>query len=91
MAEMTIKDRKVPMMKCGHAANAECDGKPCCVICIGLNPGAEIVDDMPDLSTRKAKCGYCGREAQSSTSLAFFSHRPGQPCDSYYCGCFGWD
>ena len=23
--------------------------------------------------------------------LAFFEHRPDQPHDRYYCGCWGWD
>ena len=51
-----------PMMKCGHAANAvTADGKPSCVICAGIHPGHNIVDDAPpDLSTRTARCFYYG-------------------------------
>jgi hypothetical protein len=27
----------------------------------------------------------------SSFRLAFFAHKPDQPMDEYYCGCWGWD
>ena len=27
----------------------------------------------------------------SKVELPFFEHRPGQPYDYFYCGCFGWD
>jgi hypothetical protein len=52
-----------PMMKCGHAANSVDGrtGKPACVICAGIHPGAYIVDDAPpDLSKRTARCAYYG-------------------------------
>lgn len=44
------------MMKCGHAANARDDkDEPVCVICIGIHPRPEIVDDAaPDLAGREA-------------------------------------
>ena len=29
--------------------------------------------------------------APSSPDLPFFEHKPTQPHDEYYCGCFGWD
>lgn len=84
-----------PMMKCGHAANAVDSKtmKPICVICIGLTPDAEIVAETPNLDGRMAKCaeGKCGSMRPSSTSLAFFQHRPEREYDSYYCGCRGWD
>ena len=81
-----------PMMKCGHAANStDGEGKPVCVICFGLKPGAAEVADEPDLEGREAKCTYCSNKCPSSTNLAFFEHRPDRPSDSYYCGCFGWD
>jgi hypothetical protein len=51
-----------PMMKCGHSANAEHDGKPCCVICAGITEGWDIVDtNPPDLSSRKARCINYGK------------------------------
>lgn len=79
------------MMKCGHASNATKNGKPCCVICIGLTPDAEIVADTPDLTGRIARCSYCKKEAPSSLGLAFFLHLPDREYDDYYCGCCGWD
>jgi hypothetical protein len=81
-----------PMMKCGHAANATTEGKPCCVICAGIVPGAyEIAEAQPDLSGRKAKCCYCSSLADSSSDLAFFAHTPDKATDNYYCGCLGWN
>ena len=77
-------------MQCGHTANAHQDGKPVCVICIGIDAGATIVAEKPDLTGRKAKC-ICGAEVDSSYDLAFFEHRPDQEHDGYYCGCMGWD
>ena len=50
-----------PMMKCGHAANAVKTGTdiPVCVVCYGIVPGADVVDDSPpDLSGRFAECAY---------------------------------
>lgn len=80
------------MMKCGHAGNATHNGKLVCVICFGLTPDAEIVaGTAPDLTGRKAKCGYCGKLTDSKTSLPFFEHRPNCKYDGYYCGCWGWD
>lgn len=86
------------MMKCGHAANAYTeDMKPCCAICIGLNPNAVIVDEEPiDLTGRIAICsqhkmGAGGGRAPSDTNLPFFEHRPNSEHDSYYCGCYGWN
>lgn len=89
-----------PMMMCGHAAQGtrQEDGKPVCVICIGIDPNAEIVDDSPpNLDGRKAICHYRfgnkgeHSEVDSSYGLAFFEHRPNEKHDMYYCGCFGWD
>jgi len=81
-----------PMMKCGHAANAEDEnGNPVCVICAGITPDAYVVAEMPDLSGRRAKCVYCERKVQSSTDLPFFEYRPNEEFDIYYCGCYGWD
>jgi len=81
-----------PLMKCGHSANGEDEnGNPVCVICAGITPDAKIVADTPNLEGRTARCTYCGREAPSSTNLAFFEYRPDQPYDEYYCGCYGWD
>jgi len=51
------------IMKCGHAANAyenNDPNKPCCVICAGIDSGYNVVMTTPDLSKRKARCGYYG-------------------------------
>ena len=80
------------MMKCRHAANATHNGKPVCAICFGLTPDAEILaDTAPDLTGRKARCGFCGKLTDSKISLPFFEYRPDMDTDSYYCGCWGWD
>ncbi|KKN22342.1 hypothetical protein LCGC14_0916080 [marine sediment metagenome] len=65
---------KMPMMKCGHTAMA-INGKkePCCVICHG-DPRSEIIDDLPELTGRLAKCG-CGNTRESSIELAFFEYK----------------
>lgn len=75
------------MMKCGHTANAVCDGKPCCVICNCF----ETKDDRPSLEGRMAKCGECGHITQSRYDLPFFLYRADKDTDEYYCGCHGWD
>lgn len=82
-----------PIMKCGHAANAvDKNGNPCCAICVGFTPNAFIVDDRtPDLTGRKAKCFYCGKERESSIELPFFEYKPDKEYDKFYCGCGGWD
>lgn len=86
MSERTVT------MQCGHAANAVTeDGKPCCAICAGIDPGAERIADEPDLAGRMARCYWCEAERPSSQSLAFFKYRPDQETDSFYCGCKGWD
>lgn len=46
-------------MKCGHSANATREGEPVCAVCLGIVPGADVVDtDAPDLSGRMARCSY---------------------------------
>jgi len=85
-----------PLMECGHTANAkDGDGNPVCVICIGINQGATVVERVrPSLVGRKARCGYyhtCGSERDSSFDLAFFEHKDDQEHDEFYCGCYGWD
>lgn len=88
----------MPMMKCGHAANAERvtkEGKkePVCVICFGIDPGASIIDENPpDFEGRTAICSDCkGNEVPSNIDLAFFESTPEKEHDRYYCGCRGWD
>ena len=78
------------MMACGHAENGTCDGKPCCVICMGT-PESMTEAVPPNLERRTAICPYCKSKVQSDMSLAFFEYRPGKDYDSYYCGCRGWD
>lgn len=75
------------LMKCGHTANAESNGKPCCVICDCF----EIDENKPDLTGRKARCSYCGKQVDSNFNLPFFEYKPNELFDSYYDGCFGWD
>ena len=90
---------QTPMMKCGHAANSvnRKTGDPVCVICIGIDPGADVIASTPDLTGRTAKCGYnnpgtsCNATAPSDPHLAFFGYRPEKEFDEYYCGCRGWD
>lgn len=98
-------ERKPPMMKCGHAANAvNGKGEHACAICVGITPDAYIVDENPpSLEGRIAKCS-CGATQPSDPDLAFFEHGryakgdPGGPAikrvydyDTFYCGCRGWD
>lgn len=69
---------KNPMMKCGHAANAvNKEGLPCCAICAGLTPNADIVDENfgDRLEGRMAICPHCKKTVPSSLSLAFFEYR----------------
>lgn len=81
-----------PMMKCGHAANAtNGEGKPVCVICIGIKPGAIEVDTTPSLAGRQAQCVYDKTICPSDSELPFFESTPDKPFDSFYCGCRGWD
>lgn len=85
------------MMKCGHAANGETlpERLPVCVICVGLNAGANQVAEFPDLENRRARCTYygskCQSEIESSLDLAFFELRPEKEFDEFYCGCWGWN
>jgi hypothetical protein len=82
----------MPMMKCGHAANGTThSGKPCCVICAGIHPGADVVVDEPDLTGRVAKCSDCGCEVKSDMGLPFFEYRPTRKFDVFYCGCRGFE
>lgn len=85
-------------MKCGHIAQGTNynTGKPVCVLCVGIIPGAdivheEIVDNKLGLEERKTKCSYCKNERDSSWDVPFFEHRPNMEKDEYYCGCRGWD
>jgi len=79
-----------PMMKCGHAANSTCNGKPSCAICVPRKEAFEIAE-TPNLAGRKSCCAYCRKLAESSTDLPFFEHRPTRDTDSHYCGCRGWN
>ena len=79
------------MLGCGHAANATHNGEPCCAICFGIRDGATTVVDAPDLTGRKAVCSYGDTIKPSSLDLPFFRHQPDKECDSFYCGCWGWN
>ena len=86
-------------MKCGHRAQGiNSAGKPVCVICIGILPGAEEPSSVvPDLAGREAFCRSCGAVRLSSIDLPFWERgrwRKGvmqMNQDSYYCGCRGWE
>lgn len=87
-----------PMMLCGHAANAtNKEGKPVCVICIGIISGAEDINPEQIAKGRMAYCSYCNKERPSSSDLPFFGkgyiHHGvrDETKDSFYCGCLGWD
>lgn len=90
-AQVEVHDRSeiMTMMACGHAANATRDGKPACVICWEINPGAAEVVESPDLTGRKARCADCGREQPSAFNLPFFEYRgPGSARAQTQCaGC----
>lgn len=79
-----------PLMKCGHAANATTEGKPCCAICIGIDAGAEEIAETPNLEGRKSKCG-CGKVISSNMNLPFFEYCSDKEYDHYYCGHGGWN
>ena len=81
------------MMKCGHSANATSDnGSPCCVICVGIHPGAEVIDNNPPLfDGRMAECFLCKRLTPSNPDLFFFKHLPNAMYDAHSCGCTSGD
>ena len=81
------------MMQCGHVAqgiNLKTK-KPVCVICAGIDPGAEIpmdIVDEPDLTDRWAKCDDCGQVRKSTFELPFFNYKgPGSPWATKMCKC----
>ena len=80
------------LMSCGCAAQGTLTrpGQPALVGCL-IHDCTDVATAEPDLTGRKARCSYGGAEVASSTRLAFFEHRPNEPFDKYYCGCFGWD
>ncbi len=55
------------------------------------------VEELPDLTGRKAKCmgaGFkcnCDGIVDSSWDLPLFIYQPDRAYDIYYCGCDGWD
>lgn len=79
------------LMKCGHTANAETNGKPCCLICAPKKEAFEVITNLPDLTGRKAKCTDCDNIVDSNWNLPFFEYRPNEEYDRFYCGCYGWD
>lgn len=76
-----------PMMMCGHAANAEQilpDGKriPSCAICIGINPGASIINESPpSLEGKKARCTYFGSVPEGRNHESNYGCKRGEPCN----------
>ena len=83
-----------PLMECGCVAQGtDQDGKPVCVVHIGIHPGAITISNLqPALEGRKAKCCYGNHGVRDSDlSLAFFVYHPDREFDEYYCGCWGWE
>jgi len=81
------------VMQCGCTApgTLQRPGEPAYVGC-GLHSCVDVAEAEPDLTGRTAVCLYGGgKPVPSSPTLAFFRHRPDQPHDEYYCGCWGWD
>lgn len=75
------------MMACGCAAQGTVDGRTGC----GVHLCTEQAREQPNLTGRTALCTYGAHsERPSRTTLAFFTHRPDEKHDRYYCGCFGW-
>jgi hypothetical protein len=76
-------DRDLPLMKCGHTAQSwGGDGDhPACVICIGIDPGAEIVEDnLPDLSQRTARCAYYNSVPRGQNHSSNYGCKRGERC-----------
>jgi len=73
-----------PMMKCGHAANAtNGEGKPSCVICIGLTNDAKTADELfcvEDLVGRKARCSYYGSTPRGRNHESNYGCKYGEEC-----------
>lgn len=76
------------MMGCGHVANAmDGDGKPVCVICVGIDPRATIEvteDQFSALLGRRARCDYYG---QASTRSYSCNHAAETGCSRDACTC----
>lgn len=68
-----------PMMACGHTANATSDGKPSCVICAGIRPGAMQVVESPNLDGRMARCAHHGANLRVRSKEG--------PCGHGVCTC----
>lgn len=89
------------MMKCGCDTNAvrNSDQKPVCIAHYGISPGAdEVMEVLPDLTGRMAKCTYCHHLHPSDDptgsgykSLPFFVWQPEAEHDKWYDGCLGWN
>jgi hypothetical protein len=71
--------RNTPMMKCGHAANAISNGKPCCIICfMTIGDDSMTPMDTPDLTNRRARCSYYNTQP---------NHKHEGRCDRNICHC----
>lgn len=79
-----------PVMKCGHVANATCEGKPCCIICMPNKDAFIVMEEESNYDGRSARCTECGKIVNSNENLAFFKHTSSE-FDEYYCGCKGWN
>lgn len=67
---------------CGNAANAvDSSGNPCCAICAGIDAGSNVIAPQPDLTGRKARCGYYGGTGAASR------HKHEGPCRGGQCLC----
>uniref|UniRef100_A0A6M3IUC1 Uncharacterized protein n=1 Tax=viral metagenome TaxID=1070528 RepID=A0A6M3IUC1_9ZZZZ len=73
------------MMKCGHSANGKRKigniWTDCCLICIGLDPKAKIIDEAPpDLNERKARCSYFDSIPKGRNHESNYGCKRGNPC-----------
>jgi len=83
------RNEKYPMMKCGHRAQSQNgDGALLCIICAGINEGADKVAEEVT-KKRIAECS-CGSLASSLESIAFYKKNKPSELDEYYCGHSGW-
>jgi len=89
----TPENNNIYFMECGHIANGVTpNGTRVCVSCYGATPKAtRVAMVVPSIAGRIARCTYCKRETPSKYTLAFFTPRPTEEFDTYYCGCRGWN
>jgi hypothetical protein len=87
------------LMKCGCVSHGLTkwrypDGTTREVRSCSIHNCEEVATEVPDLTSRVAKCTYkrrCKKTSASNIELAFFRYCKDAEFDEYYCGCQGWD